>query len=458
MPDPKFERILQNIRTHAFTHLPTGRRATTNLHLDERVIAPGEAIGPKRQQITVRRPSVMVFADDQPDRDFSHSCRYILYEAETGNMREEIPAQFPPYVGRKPETLKAFHEPVKLMPGLIHAQPWAIRRIPILVPDGERYAILFSGMSNLRHVHNIEFLYRTLVNDYSFKASNVYVLNFDGTLNSQDGVTGNYVDGTHYQMHVSGQGTRTALDAAIDDVKGKLKDHDLLFLYTGNHGGWAGVPGSADLCTWPAWDGYHASDMATKLGTLPKFRKFMVMMSQCHSGGFNQPILLSSKADATGIAAAVIEAESSSVCYDWNYFARDWTSAQAGHDPYFNPLTFNPDANGDGNIQADEAFSYAYAHRPAGNDPIFTQGSAAGGDITLGQQYRIVWWWQRIVLEALQEHWHLPPEEYYKHVREIQPQLSQLAMELDGESNRLQEEYRRKVTKLVGERMGMPVR
>ena len=454
MPDQKFESILQTVRTHAFNRLAFDKRSTTNLHLDERIIPAGETIGPRRQQIATRRPSILVFADDQPDKDFSHSCRYLFYDSQTGNFNEEVKAQFPPYVTGKPETLKAFHEPVLLQPKWIIYKKWPVLRVPILLPDGERYAILFSGMSNVRHVNNLEFLYRTLVNEYSFKPANIYALNYDGTLNSQDGVPASWVaDGTPFQMKITGQGTRVALDAAIDDVKGRLKAHDLLFLYTGNHGGWDYTPGSADLCTYPNWDGYHAADLAAKLGQLPHIRSLLVMMSQCHSGGFNTPILASSKADATSIAASVSEPNTSSVSYDWNYFARDWTSAQIGHDPYNNSLAYNPDTDGDGVIQAEEAFNYAYVERAPGNDPVFTENSEAGGDITLGQQYVVIYWWRKIVMAAIQKHWHIPPEEYFNNVHAIEPQLTRLAMELDTQSSRLQEEYRTKVERIVAEQV-----
>ena len=174
-------------------------------------------------------------------------------------------------------------------------------------------------------------------------------------------------------MNIHGSGTRAAFESAIDDVKSRIKAHDLLFIYTSNHGGWGGTPGSADLCTYPDWDGYHASDLASKLGGLPHFRNQLVVMSQCHSGGFNSPLIASSKADATSVAASVSEPNVSSVNYDWNYFGRDWASAQVGHDPDGNPLAYSPDTDGNGKIEAEEAFNYAYAQRAAGNDPVFSE-------------------------------------------------------------------------------------
>jgi hypothetical protein len=449
--DKKFESILQHVRTHTFQQLAFDKRAKTNLYVDERVIPSGETIGPGRQKIVTKRPSILVFADDQPDADFSHPCRYLFYDSESGSLHNEVKAQFPPYAAAKQKTFKVFHEPVKLMPLYVMHRLRPYLRCPILLPDGNRFAILFSGMSNVRHVNNLEFLYRTLVDEYAFKPSNIYVLNYDGTLNSQDGVPPSYVgDTTPFRMTITGEGTRSVFETAVDELKPQMKSHDLLFVYTGNHGGWDYTPGSADLCTYPNWDGYHASDMATKLSELPHFRNLLVMMSQCHSGGFNAPILASSTADATSVAASVSEPNSSSVSYDWNYFARDWTSSQAGHDPYNNALASNSDTNGDSSIQAEEAFDYAYANRAPGNDPIFSESSEAGGDITLGQQYIAFYWWHHIILKALERHFGpLPPEQYFKNVHAVQPQLTKLAMELDMNSNRLQEEYRAKVEKII---------
>jgi hypothetical protein len=50
---------------------------------------------------------------------------------------------------------------------------------------------------------------------------------------------------------------------------------------------------------------------------------------------------------------------------------------------------------------------------------------------------------------------HLPPEEYYAKLHAAQPQLTKLAMELDAQSNRLQEEYRVKVEQIIAQHVSM---
>jgi len=456
--DAELNRVLEHVRAHAFSQLAFEVRHTTNLYLDERIIQPGEMIGPRRRQISVDRPSVFVFADDRPDADFSHPCRYLLYDAKNGDLHHEVHAQFPPYLTKSP-TFKTFHEPVQLKTHPVIYHPPFRYHCPIVIPDGKRYAVLFSGMSNARHLNNLEFMFRMLVDEYAFNTADIYVLNYDGTLNSQDGTPASWVgDGTAFRMTIHGNGTRTDFEGVIDELKGRIKTRDLLFVYTANHGGWDNIPGSADLCTYPNWDGYHAADLASKLGELPHLRNLLVVMSQCHSGGFNDPIIAASTADATSVAAAASEPNVSTVSYDWNYFGRDWTSAQVGHDPYNNALAYNPDTDGNGKIEAEEAFDYAFSQHVAGDDPVFSENAESGGDIVLGQRYTTVSWWCPIIFEAVEPHFPIPPEEYYRRLQKIQPALSKLSMELDARSNALRKEYQTKVRAIVEEGFGKKTR
>ena len=96
-------------------------------------------------------------------------------------------AQFPPYVKARSATLRAFHEPIQLRTNAVLYHPPFFYHCPIAVPDGQRFAILFSGMSNVRHVNNLEFMYRMLVDDYAFDEANICVLNYDGSLNYRTG-------------------------------------------------------------------------------------------------------------------------------------------------------------------------------------------------------------------------------------------------------------------------------
>src|SRR6266567_2051299 len=460
MADERNEQILHRVRTHAFSTLTFDKRETTNLHLDEHVYEKGERIGPEFQEIVADRPSILVFADEDPRANFGHNCRYLLYDAKTGAFHHEFPARLPPIAdARRPSTLRPFHEPVAFVDSAIRFRWYPpIWRCPIILPEGSRYALLYSGMSNKRHLNDMEFLYRTLIDVYSFDPSHIYALSYDGTLNTQDGVQTHWPgDGTPYRINITGQGDRAAFEAAVDTLKTKMKSLDTLLIHCNNHGDYDGTPGTSHLFTYPSWGKYYNADFSNKLAELPKFRQLIVMLEQCNSGGFNASILAKSPAAATSVASAAIESQSSYVSADgnWDPFARDWIAAQAGHAPFGTALAFNPDPDADGKIEAEEAYGYANAVRDPRDSPNFSESSEAGGDIGLGQQYRIWWWWCIILYESLEKYRiKLPPAEYTERLRRVQPELAKLTAELDKTSDGLRREMKSRVELLVGSVFG----
>ena len=451
--DPKLEKI----KEHAFSLLSFHQRETTNLHLVSEVYRKGEAVGPEFQKIKAKRDSILVFADDEPFANFGHACRYLLYDAKSGDFDAERPAQFPPIEDvRKPRRLTPFHEPKKFIADAnLFRIRWPIWRCPLFWPTGTRYAILFSGMSNKRHLNDMEFLYRTLIDIYGFDPSHIQVLSYDGTLNTQDGVQVNWPgDGSAYRIKVNGQGNRAGFEKAVDNLKPKLKADDTVLIHCNNHGGYDGVPGSAYLCTYPNWGQYYNADFSAKIGQLPKFRQLIVMLEQCHSGGFNGSIIAKSPASATSVASAAIEPNLSYVSADgnWDPFARDWVAAQTGHTALGAALAFNPDSNANGRVEASEAFNYANVVKHPLDTPNFSQSSPAGGAIALGQDYHI-WWWWCIILREILEDWRfrIPPEEYYKRLKRLTPELEKLTVRIDKQSDSLRAETTAQLRSLVAD-------
>jgi hypothetical protein len=449
---------LDRVREHAFSMLSLRQRTSTNLYVDERTYPSGETIGPRRQQITTKRPSLLVFADDDPMANFAHPCRYLLYDAQSGELDRIAPAVFPPFVKAPPRTLKPFHEPVQFLKNPKPFRP----KIPffpcIRRPLGVRYAILYSGMTNKRHLNDMEFLYRVLVDTYSFNPANIYALSYDGTRNTQDGVQNTWPgDGTNYRIQLTGNGTRAGFEAAVDAVKARIKRDDLLLIHTNNHGGYDGMPGTANLCTYPDWDAYYANDFANKLAELPTYRKLIVMMEQCHAGGFNNPIINRSTADATSVASAAIEPNNSYVTADgnWDPFARDWIAAQAGNDPFGFGLSFDPDTDHDGKVSAFEAYHYADVVQDPRDTPNFSQSSAAGGAIALGQEYTKIPWWCHIVAVDVRPWLHrIPPEELYARLRRVQPELERLAESIETRSQALEAQFKPRVDAVLRKAFG----
>jgi hypothetical protein len=432
--------ILRAIQDHAVQSLATARFHTTNLHVHTKVLPPGAVIKANQQQIRIEEKTILVFADDAPTYNWGHPCRYLLYAAESRYPKryKEVPAQFPPFSRPQPDYL-AFHQPVAFSP---QNRLWPLRPqllCPISFPVGQRYAILYAGNSDNRHTNDLEFLYRTLRDLYGFADDNIYCLNHDGTLDYNNGphpIVAWPGDNTPYRMPVKGKGTKADLEAVLDDVKKRLTADDLLLIHTNNHGGYDG-PGQANLCALNWGTPYYAADFAAKLAGFPKYHCLMVMMEQCHSGGFNAPIIAASTAALTTVASAVPETMSSNGGPEFDPFARDWISAMAKHTPYGASLAPNPDADGDGKIDAEEAFNYADAVHDPVDLPVYSETSEAAGDSFLGQRYETWWWWCPLLVQQLQPVYaKLPPQEFYDRLhRGLAPRLGEIQNRLDAASD-----------------------
>ena len=97
-----------------------------------------------------------------------------------------------------------------------------VQLVPLV--DEQRYALLWtSQISLLRHVEDLDFLWRTLVNLYGFNPDNVYVLCYDGTIGATDvgsGGVGNWCgDNTPYQMKVHASATTANLQSVFNDLE-----------------------------------------------------------------------------------------------------------------------------------------------------------------------------------------------------------------------------------------------
>jgi hypothetical protein len=444
MPATQTVDPLQRAKEHAFYSLSYSERQTANLYVSRQVVDPGAPIGPPFQEISARESSVLVFADMEPRSGFGHPCRYLFYDPESGAFQRVLEAQFPPFAPAE-NALEPFHLPVRETPTEIFRvrPPLAC---PHLVPDGERYAILFSGWAFPRNLNDLEFSYRTIVDRYRFRPQNVYVHLFDGTLASADGPAGLWAgDGTPFRMQVTGPGTRAALGQTLTTLRGLLGSEDLLFLHTENEA--AALTESA--LVEPSFTLYRASDLAADIGSLPAHDSLIALMASCYSTGFQAGLLASSSAARTSVSCASAGNTAVSPA-GWQFmkFGCDWLSAQAGHDPFGAPLAFNPDSDGNGLIAAEEAYAYAYAQRAQPDTPSFGETSEAGGDISLAQRYE--WWWCRLVLPLLEPYyWRLPEADFYSTLNSVLPEVQQILPSGDGEGRALRKKLQPTVRSIL---------
>jgi Peptidase C13 family len=443
MVRPDMDLVFRNVQDDArFRQLE--RKGESNLHILREVLRSGQTIDGRDKQIRVERDTVMVFADDAPTFNWAHPCRYLLYDAKEAVPYLEVPASFPPYLIDPPDTFEAFHEPV------VHARPERVWTVPWFPkypvwPEGQWYAVLFSGASNNRHTNDLEFLYRILRNDYGVPADRIYVLNYDGTINytGPPHPVNNWPgDNTPYQMTVNGAGTKSELEGVLDELKTRLGPEDRLLIHTNNHGGHYG---ESYLCTHSGPD-YTASDFGAKLAELPKFSCLMAMMEQCHSGGFNAPVVANSTATCTSIASACVEANNSNGGAEFDPFAKDWISAMHHAKPDGGSLVTDPDTSGDGAISAQEAFDYADSVHDPFDTPIYNESDTAGGECTLGWSRFL---WRIPPIYEMVKQWPLPIPEALARLEKVLPEIESVYMDFATSFNELREGLDKRIGKVL---------
>ena len=351
---------------------------TANLHFFTEALEVGQKLraGPIETEIKVK--TALVLVDLMPNYNWAHPAKIMLYDAENGQLYRTLETRFPPTVmENQPSKVEAISKPVKMIDTqkdrIVKVIPRVIPKISLV----KRFAILFSGNSNNRHLNDLEFLYRTLIDSYCFEAEDIFTLNYNGTLSYQgaSNPVGNWPgDNTPYRLsgHINGSGTREAMEATLDQIAAKIKSSDMLFIHTNDHGAGPG-DGVDDYClnaySSGGWSPYYVNDFVGKLKALPKFDKLMVMMEQCRSGGFVTPIIDNSPANWTHVCAAVQASNYSLGGINFDPFAEDWIAAMTGHYQGDAALTQSANTNGDDRISAIEAFNYANAVHHWGDTP-----------------------------------------------------------------------------------------
>ncbi len=380
------EAIQSQIKGNAFKRVEKlNIHKRTNLHLYEDVLEAGDKRSAAALGVSLERDSALVFVDLAPAYNWAHPCEYHLYDAATGKRYQKVQASLPPpMLNLVGEARTAFHAPVKMIDTQKRRAAWR-KRIPLITnalssAPGERYAILFAGRAENRHTNDLEFLYRTLIDDYGFAVGNIQVLNHDGTLNynGTPKPIGNWPgdnNNTAYRLVVNHPGTRAGFQAAFNAIAAQIRPEDFLFIHTNNHGGGpcdhgrdaSGIFDLTDYCMYAYdangdyWIPYYVNDFITDLGLLPHFEVLMVMMEQCRSGGFINPIINNSPATWTHVGTAVTANDYSQGGTNFDPFAEDWIAGIHGHYADNTGLQQAVDTNNDGRLSATEAFHYADA-------------------------------------------------------------------------------------------------
>jgi hypothetical protein len=238
---------------------------------------------------------------------------------------------------------------------------------------GHRYAILYSSSAEQHDTNTLEFCYRTLVDRFAFDPGDIHVLIADNSIADRCGRLLPWSGGdgrSRFRMQVTGRGDKAALKDALGALKLKIRPEDLLFIHTSGHGFNVSTRDSPEAALMTYLGGpYGAKEFCADLAALPPHRALIVLMAQCHSGGFNEPVVSASRAMQTYIASAVPLGTLANVTPDgcWNAFACNWIAA-LGESADGSPV--DADTERDDSIAMCEAFAYATSLNAAYPDEL----------------------------------------------------------------------------------------
>lgn len=388
-PKRPTQEILERVRANAFSVLTPDGAAAHHLGVVESPLPRGHVLQLVDREIEVPEDAVVVFEDQMPGANFGHPCRYHFHSTVDGSLIGTADAQFPPEVADPRLRPVYFHEPLKLSDTLpsvygridgdkLHPFPW--------LRDENRYALLWtSQISNRRHVEDIEFAWRILRHKFGFPANNIYVLCYDGTIDSTDFHGSDMAtwvgDGTAYQMQIHDAATKANLQSTLDTISARMNGDSLLFVHTNNHGSPDGLCVDNSSVLTP-------SEWATMLDGMDHFGTLVVTMEQCYSGAFQQPTLDHSQATRTSFASAVPADKVSAGDSHFDQWARTWFEAVNAGTAYGASLAHQPDTNANGRVSVREAFDYsdAYEYANSYDDPQYADSpSGCGSSIYLSK-------------------------------------------------------------------------
>lgn len=385
-PQPVEPGVAEIIKREALASLTQQQTASTRLSIAPHVFPQGHTFNLVDTRMVVREPAALVFVDRMPQANWGHPCTYRFCNPTTGSLLYEEEALFPPNLAGE-TVLEIFHQPI-LRARVEHAALADMVSQPPVIPLAsqaleQRYAILWtSQISDLRHVEDLEFLWRALVNVYGFNSGNIYVLCYNGTIGAVDvsGSVGNWAgNNTPYQMKVHASATTANLQSVFDSLKTKIKPKDLLLIHTNNHGSTTGLCVDNSSVITP-------TQFGTMLSGLPAYRSLVVTMEQCFSGAFQSSVLTKSTAVNTVFASAVPANKSSDGASHFDPWALAWIEAITGTNAAGNLLSSPPPQNLEGMVSMKAACDWAKANDTGSDDdPQYAdQPAGCGASIFLG--------------------------------------------------------------------------
>ncbi|MBU2506765.1 MAG: T9SS type A sorting domain-containing protein [Bacteroidetes bacterium] len=320
----------------------------------------------------------VVFVDDYVFANWEHPCRYIFINSEKKEFTVINDVIFPANM-EDFEKLSGVQFPPKKLQKINKVNKEVV--IQTVTQNPHYYAVIINGGVNdsynyIRYWNDISSIFCTLTQVYGYMPENIYVHSTDGTAAHNHGSLDLDNDET---ADIDLPASKSSISSTFQTLANTIVPDDQLFVFVTDHGG-RDANGSY-IYLWGT-ETLTTSELKQMLAPI-NTSEIINVMEQCYSGGF--------VTDANNITGShrVVQTACNATEYSWaevwitgaNYdeFVFYWTAAARGYYPgtnawelgdptgsfpfdnYFSshPADYNPDTNGDGVVQMQEAFNYA---------------------------------------------------------------------------------------------------
>ena len=330
--------------------------------------------------------SWLIFIDEHPFANWSHACKYIFVNVDNGTYdvfnRNVPPLSYDGLLVIKQMTFP--FEPAGNTDLNIKNNTKSVSRVGGTPCSYNNYAVIISGGGSMENNHvrywnDCSFIYKTLVNDYNYDRSHIYVLMSDGTnpANDRKWPNGTY-DSSPLDLDDDGipdiqyAATKSNLWLVFNELSNVLTQENDLFIYTTDHGYILNSHSLLNLWGESIYD-YEFANLLSNINA----HTISVVMGQCNSGGFIDDLSAANRVVMTACTANQSSWSMNNLYYD--EFVYHWTSAMAKKTPSGNSV--NADANSDGCISMEEAFLYAKNNDTQNETPQYNSNP-----VVLGRQ------------------------------------------------------------------------
>lgn len=315
----------------------------------------------------------LVFVDEKPNEGWEHPCKYIYINARSVTRDYfVVDSVCPPADVVLTPAVKnnIYGENATMKPYV----PKILSNDPNPAA-GNTYAMILNGgmcLTSNREAYwnDCSFIYKTLRNTYGIPKSNIKVIMSDGTDEGDDlnlgvrGYASSPLDLDDDSIpDIEYAATKENLQTVLNEMAQKLTDDDHLMIFVAGHGGYDSKKQSSYLYLWDKMKLYP-NELNNYLEPIDA-GFISIVMGQCNSGGFIEPLKKTNRIIAT--ACAENERSYGNTIIPFSEFLYHWTSAVNGYDAYGEKVNVKE------NIPIMDAQAYA-----ARND-VYANGKAKYG-------------------------------------------------------------------------------